>query len=279
LDELITKLAELDSLPKQVLGKDQKDEDMTLKVQPQGTPTNTGEAGTQSEHLQEADQFFAHRGKFGVTISDGPSYQSQREEASSLADTLLETLPQMGLPPAITQQILAIAVKLKNIGTYGDEIADLLSPPDPNNIPPQAKALLAQAQGQVQQLTQEVQELRLKQLGKVTEIQGRMQLAQQDGAARMAEADKDRETKLAVAEVMTKAQSIDERLNMVMDLMKQMHSQAHDLALSLGQQQHEKAMAQSAAANAQLSQSSDQAHQQNMSTQAQQQEPPAGETA
>lgn len=268
LNELITKLAELDSLPKQLLGKDQKDEDVVLKVVPQRA---TPPLDPESEHLPESDQFFAHRGQFEVTVSDGPSYQSQREEASAFADTLLQTLPTLQLPPAITQQILAIAVKLKNIGTHGDEIADLLAPPDANNLPPQAKAILAQAQGQVQQLMQEIQQLKLEKLGKVTEIQGRIALAEKEGSVRMAEADKDRETKLAVAEVMTKAQSISERMDIVMDLMKQMHAQAHEFAAQQIAQAHQKDMATQAAATQQASQAADQAHQQQM---AEQQPPP-----
>lgn len=265
VNELITKLAELDSLPKHLLGRDQKDEDRTLHVMPQ-----SGNLPAGSEHLDEADVFFAHRGQFEVTCADGPNYQSQREEASAFSDTLLQTLPSMGLPPQIIQQILAIAVKLKNIGTYGDEIHDLLSPPDPNNLPPQAKALLAQAQGQMQQLKQELQKLQLEKLGKVIEIQGKEKLAQTEHASRMAEADKDREVKLAVAEITTKAQSMTERVAAVEDLMKQFHEQAHEIALLAQGHQHATEMADQAAANAQVSQASDQDHQTAMAEQAQQ---------
>ena len=130
---------------------------------------------------------------------------------------LLQTAPRSfwGLPPQITQQLLAIAVKLKNIGTYGDEIADLLAPPDPNNLAPQAKAILAQSQGQIHLLTQEVQKLQLEKLGKVTEYQGKQQLAAMDHFTAMSEADKDRETKIAVAEISTKAQILSERVEAV----------------------------------------------------------------
>jgi hypothetical protein len=257
LNELITKLAELDSLPKQLLGKDQKDEDLPLRVASQ-------DLDAASEQLDEAKQFFAHRGQFQVTISDGPNYQSQREEGSAFADTLLQSLPSLGLAPQVMQAIVAIAIKLKNIGILGQEIADLLSPPDPNNIPPQAKAILAQAQGQVQQLQAEVQQLRLEKLGKVTEIQGKKDLAQSEFVTRMAEADKDRETKIAVAEIMTKFQQMGERVQAVEDLMKQFHEQAHEVAMTQQTQKHEKEMAASAAAQAAVSQASDQAHQSQM---------------
>src|SRR6185437_5980268 len=216
LNELITELAKLDSLPKELLGKDQKDEDVKITVASRSAQQSED---PQSEHLPEADVFFANRGQFEVTVSEGPAYQSQREEASEFADLMLQTAPQLGLPPQIIQQMLAIAVKLKNIGTYGDEISDLLAPPDPNKLPPQAKAILAQAQGQIHLLTQELQKLQMEKLGKVTEYQGKKQLAVMDHVAAMTEADKDRETKLAVAEVTTNAQNLSERVSAVEDLM------------------------------------------------------------
>jgi len=253
INELITKLAELDSLPKQLLGKDQADEDMQLRVAPRKEGFDP-----ESEELPEGHSwFFAHRGQFEVTVSDGPSYQSQREEASDFSDTLLNVMPRLGMPPQILQEMLAIAVRLKNIGTFGDEIADLLSPPDPNNLPPQAKALLAQAQGVQQQLTQELQKLRLEKAGKVVEMQGKMALADKEFVARMSEADKDRETKLAVAEITTKAQSISERVAAVEDLMKQFHQQAHELALTMQQHSQAKELAQQQADNTSLQSAQD----------------------
>jgi hypothetical protein len=251
LNELITKLAELDSLPKQLLGKDQKDEDLMLHV----VPRDRGD-GEISEELPEGHNwFFAHRGEFEIAIADGPSKQSEREDASEFADTLLQTIPALGLPPQITQHMLAIAVKLKNIGTFGDEIADLLSPPDPNNLPPQAKAIIAQmqaqAQAQVQGLTAEVMKLRMEKLGKVTEIHGKLALQEHERVTRMTEADKDRETKLAVAEISTKAQSVSERLSFIEDLMKQFHEQAHEIAQQMQQHDQAKEMAAQQAAEQQ----------------------------
>lgn len=256
VNELITKLAELDSLPSHLLGKDQKGEDVQIPV-----ASSKDKRNPESEHLDEADQFFAHEGQFEVTVSDGPNYRSEREEASSFADTMLEMLPKMGLPPQITQELLSIAVKLKNIGSYGDEIADLLSPPDPNKLTPQAKAILAQAQGQVQQLQQQVQVLMLEKLGKVTETKGKMALQEQEHGFTLTEGDKDRETKLAIAEVMTKAQNLNERIAAVEDLMKQFHDQAHDVAMANVTHAQAKELADKQAA-AQSAQSSQEAGQQ-----------------
>jgi hypothetical protein len=248
LNELITRLAELDSLPDQVLGLDQKGEDRTLHVAPQAPAVGAvataapadgvggaGAAGqgagmppedADSQHLPEADLFYAHRGEFEVAISDGPSDMSQRDEVSEFVDTLLQTLPSLGLPPGLMQQIIAIAIRLKNVGTYGDEIADLLAPPNAKDIPPQARALVMQVQAQLQQAMAEVQQLKLEKLGKVTEYQGKMALA-----------DKQQETQMLVAEITTKAQNLSERMSAFEDMMKQWHQQAHDLAMQGVQQQ------------------------------------------
>ena len=269
INELITKLAELDSLPKNLLGRNKKDEDVKIKVAAKGeVPPES------SEHLPEADVFFAHRGQFEVSVGDGPNYESEREEGSAFADKMWELAAQMNLPPPITMKLLSLATRLKNVGALGDEIAELLSPPDQNNLPPQAQAAVAQLQGQLQQAMAEVQQLRMEKLGKVVEMQGKSALADKEFVSRMAEADKDRETKLAVAEITTKAQSISERVAAVEDLMQQFHSQAHELAMLMQGHKHAQEMATQNAAVDQQAQASDQAHQSAMAT-AQPEEPAA----
>ena len=194
INELITKLAELDSLPKNIIGRNKKDESIKIRVADRGAvPVES------SEHLPEADLFFAHRGQFEVTVDDGPSKQSEREEAAEFADQIWELSAKLGLPAPITMKLLALATKMRNLGALGDEIAELLSPPDQNNLPPQAQAAIAQLQGQLQQAMGELQQLRMEKLGKVVEMQAKSQLADKEFQSRMAEADKDRETKLAVA--------------------------------------------------------------------------------
>lgn len=265
INELITKLAELDSLPKQVLGRNKKDEDVRIRVARKGeVPPES------SEHLQESDVFFAHRGQFEVSVGDGPNYQSEREEAAEFADQIWQIAAKLGLPPQVTMKLLALATRMRNVGALGDEIAELLSPPDSNNLPPQAQAAIAQLQGQLQQAMAEIQKLHLEKLGKVIEIQGKSGLADKEFTARMAEADKDRETKLAVAEITTKAQNISERVAAIEDLMKQFHEQAHELALAMQQHSNAKELAEQNAAVAAQAQVSDQAHQAAMAQQPQQ---------
>jgi len=255
LNELITELAKLDSLPSQVLGLDQKGQDTTLHIAPQVAPEaqqglgagdQGSEAAEDSQHLPEADLFFAHRGEFEVAISDGPSDMSQRDEVSEFVDTLLSTLPSLGLPPQLMQQIIAIAIRLKNVGTYGDEIADLLAPPNQQDIPPQARAMVMQAQSQLQMAMGEIQQLKLEKQGKVVEMQGRM-----------AQADKDNETKVLIAEIETKAQNLQERMSAWEDMMSQFHEQAHEQAMQVQQTQAAQQQ-QAQAASQQASQSASQ---------------------
>jgi Mg2+ and Co2+ transporter CorA len=267
INELITKLAELDSLPKHVLGRNKKDEDVRIQVV--GKDFVPPES---SERLPEANYFFAHRGQFEVSVGDGPNYKSEREEGSAFADQIWELAAKIGLPPQVTMKLLALATRLKNVGALGDEIAELLSPPDQNKLPPQAQAAIAQLQGQLQQAMQEVQKLRMEKLGKVVEIQGKTALADKEFSARMAEADKDRETKLAVAEITTKAQSMSERVAAVEDLMSQFHDQAHQVSLLMQGHRNAQELANQNAAVESQAVGQQQQHEQSM---AQQQPEPA----
>lgn len=65
-------------------------------------------------------------GEYEITVGTGPSYQSQREEASNFADLLVQN--QQAFP------ILApLAIKLKNLGPLGDQMAEMmefLQPPE-----------------------------------------------------------------------------------------------------------------------------------------------------
>ncbi len=82
-------------------------------------------------------------GDHATTISVGPSDDSTREAANDFAETLLNI---KGVPP----KILALCVKLKNLGPIGDEIAEAFDPqPGPGDA--------AAAQQQVQGLTQKLQ--------------------------------------------------------------------------------------------------------------------------
>lgn len=105
-----------------------------------------------------------NQGLHDVTISTGPSYDSEREAASDFADTL------MTMGPPMTPLVADLACKLKNLGPVGDQIAErfkALLPPevrqaesqksnDPMAAQREAMALKQQV-GQMQQMLGEAQ--------------------------------------------------------------------------------------------------------------------------
>jgi Phage P22-like portal protein len=231
----------------------------------QGLPAN--QDGSPVEHLHTG------KGEFDVTISTGPSYQSQREQASEFVDHLIANWQQLGIPAPLAQKILALGIKLKDIGPIGDAIQELLDPPsDMSQWPPAAQAQFSQLQAQLQALQTENAALHQDRAARVLEQQTKLQLKDKEIAAkgaadaadhmvRMSEADKDRETKLEVAEIGTKAQSLQERLKLFNDLVKQFHDQAHDLGMLAQQHAQGMEMAQQNAATQAQSQAADQSFQ------------------
>jgi hypothetical protein len=126
----------------------------------------------QQQHIQTGV------GDHDVTISTGPSYQSQREEATGFVDVLVQNLATLPLDPQTKAQLLGLAIKLKNLGPIGDQMADIISPQQGGPIPPQAQAAMAQMQQQNQVLTQAVQQMREIIQTKFLEVQAKIRVAE-----------------------------------------------------------------------------------------------------
>lgn len=158
-------------------------------------------------------------GEHDITVSAGPSYQSQRDEQKEFLDTLIASLGKLPVAPPQAAQLLSMAIRLKNLGPKGDEMADIVSPRDKDGeIPPQAQQAIQQAQQQLeslnayaQQLEVKVQELQREREGKVVENEYRLQIERLK-----IEAD------IARAEISTKAQALEERVKFVEDLWAQL---------------------------------------------------------
>jgi Phage P22-like portal protein len=207
--------------------------------------------GNYSSEDLPADHLHTGKGEFDVTINDGPSYQSAREKEDAFADKIIEELPTMPIPPAIATKILAKAIKMKDIGAIGDQIATLLDPPDPNNLPPEAQAIITQLQGQLQQAQTENSSLHLERAGKVLEQQTKMILQQmkEDGDNQRARLAND--IKVLLAEIAAKSQSEQERQQLYETFWKENHGAAHEVGLQAMEHQHE---AQQTAQQIQLAQ-------------------------
>lgn len=217
------------------------------------------------------DHVHTGKGDFGVTVSTGPSFQSQREQASEFVDTLIQNLKGLPIPPEVAPKILAMAVRMKDLGAKGDEIATLLDPPDPNNLPPEAQAIVQQLQAQLQQLQQENQALHLDRAGRVLEQQTKVHLQGMKHESEMSKANLQEITKLVVAEMASMSKvNADEAsrnaekeltmLGMAQDQTLAHHDAAHDVAKVQMQHNHAKELADQQIQAGMVQQGADQAH-------------------
>lgn len=176
-----------------------------------------------------------------VTISTGPSSDSQRDAASDFLDTLIDNLGSLPVAPPQAARLLALAIQMKQLGPKGDEMAEIISPDQQGQqqIPPQLQAAMSQAQQEMQamhayaqQKEREVAELKQKLDAHVVDNEYRLKIEQMKI-----------EAQLAMAEVNTKAQNLEERLKFVEDMWRQLHQQQAEQAAQRADQQHQAQMA------------------------------------
>lgn len=268
IDELITKVMDT---PRQVGTRQPDDSHQMLHIAPGGQvpQQQPGEPPVSPD-----DVFDPSKGDFDVTISTGMSYQSQRAQASDFVDILLQELPNLPIPPQAKATLLAKAITLKDIGPIGDEMAKIIDPQgDGEPIPPQAQAAIAQAQQQAHEATQVATQLAQEKQSKMWEHLGKMKELEAKFQGDMALEEKKLQTQLAVAEVETKAQNISERMAAVEELTRQLHDQAHEVAMAAqAHQQAQQINAQQGAQQSDLQAQSADAQSQQSAQDAQQQQ-------
>ncbi len=189
-----------------IIGNDEKSKVITLNAQP-GT---NQEYGQQQQSEQQAVEYPTDEGDHELTISVGPSYDSQREEQGAYTDAILQNpaisqaaILQPGSPPA---KIFAIATEMRDLGPLGDAIVKIVDPPQQQGPDPQQmQQALVQAQQQAQQATAMVGHLQ-QELKEKTEIR-KMELEND----RVIHAD-DNRTKIQVALITKGVGSLDASL-------------------------------------------------------------------
>jgi hypothetical protein len=135
-----------------------------------------------------------------VTVSTGPSFDSQREEASDFADTLAQLSPQ------VFSVLGPMIVKMKNLGPIGDEMAELLKflqPPEVRALdakkhegdPKAAAQELAQTKGEVMKMQQAMQKMKDALDKDQVKVQGSLQEAQLKAQADVQKAQIDAQSK------------------------------------------------------------------------------------
>jgi hypothetical protein len=174
-------------------------------------------------------------GEFDITVTTGPSFQSEREESNEFVKTVIPQLENLIQDPALRQKLLALLVKTRNIGPMGDEIVNLLDPKDDQ------QQQLSQLQMQVQQSQQIIVGLKTENDKLYAEKQGKVV----DNEYMLKAKQLDNEMKLAIAEITAKAQDATARATLTADLMKELHVAAHDAAKQAVQHAHEQKMQES----------------------------------
>lgn len=178
-------------------------------------------------------------GRYDVTVSVGPSYQSKRQEAVASELELLKSLP-----PQAAMNVMDLIVK--NMDWPGAQaIADRFKkmlPPQmqaDDDTDPKAKVQILQAQ--LQQMSQQ-HELLTKTVNELTETLKSKQIEQQ-GKLDIEKLNAD--VKIAIAEIQTKAQDAKMRFEWEQEVWRM----THDFGMQKDQQAHEKDLAAQAAAN------------------------------
>ena len=120
----------------------------------------------------ELVEYRTDRGRHDVTISTGPSYQSQREMAEKTADLLIGT-------PQFAPLIIDLAIKMKQLGPLGDQMAERLTPPQfaEKQSPAQLNAKLQEATQLIQALTKQLNTVTEERDSKVREMESKERIA------------------------------------------------------------------------------------------------------
>jgi hypothetical protein len=189
--------------------------------------------------------------KMSYVVSMGRAFDSKRSETYDTMQQLAQGNPQ-------SFPLFADIMFRSSDMAGGDELAErfhAMLPPQlqkkdgQDELPPQAKAAMVQAQQQVQALQGELSRLNMERDAKHLEHQGKMEEIQAKSQADMALEDKKLLTQITVAEINTKAQILSEREAALNDLEAQLHDQAHDLGMQKDAQAHQQHLAQQQAQN------------------------------
>jgi hypothetical protein len=257
INELITKVIDTE---RSLAVRNPDETHALMKAVPGGAQQPQAEMGPDGQPSDAQDEVFdPQKGEFDVTISTGPSYQSQREEAAEFADTIVGELANLPVAPPQKASLLSLAIKLKNIGPLGDEMARIIDPQgEQGAIPPQVQQAMAQMQQQhealnahAQQLEKALGQLQFEKTAKTVESDNKIKQIQVQHAADMELEDKKLLAQITVAEINTKAQNEADREADRRALEAQFHDQAHDVALQAQQAQQAQQMQQQQAASQQ----------------------------
>lgn len=194
------------------------------------------EQGPNGQAVQQ--HYDAVTGDHGVVVSVSKDFNSLRDEVNDFITTLIQEIQVIApmLPPGAGAKILALAIRLRDLGPLGDEMADTIDPPDSQK---QQQAQLAQLQQQgilaqkaLAELQAENQKLKLEKAGKVI-----------DNEYGMAQQKLQNDMKVLIALIQAKTQEAQQEQEMYKQFWLENHGAAHETAMQAADQAHERQQA------------------------------------
>jgi hypothetical protein len=171
-------------------------------------------------------------GNYDVTVSVGPSYQSKRQEAVASIMALVSAYPNI---MQAAGDLLVGQMDWPMAKQISERLKKMLPPQLQDDDDTDPEVQVQKLQAQLQQAMQQ-HDLLAKALNETTD-KLKTDFAKQQ--ANVAIAKLNNETKVAVAEITTAAQTAITRAEIVADVMKMLHSSAHEFAMQKDQQEHE----------------------------------------
>lgn len=186
-------------------------------------------------------EIIEHNGEHDVTVTTGPSFDSQRDEVNEFIDSLAK-IPQMFI------LVADLLVKAKNMGPLGDQIAERLTPAQfkqPAPLPSEAQQALQGMQQKLLAINAHAQQLEKRLAQLVQEKQAKIM----DNQFKAAIATFHEQTNLAMAWIKAKQEAGTELGEREWKELELYHTTAADAIQQAAQHAHEMNMAQFEAEN------------------------------
>lgn len=179
--------------------------------------------------------FHTDIGEHDVTISTGPSFLSERDEADDFA----EQLTKMG-DPVLSRALLPFIIRQRNLGPLGDEMAKVASALSPLNQPQQQ--IPPAVQMQMQKMGALLQKLLQERQAKTLELQGKAWIANQQQQVDLEKKRYDVISSIAQALIKAGQDGNISQFESLMEHYNQQWEQAHEFGIEAGKAAHEQAM-------------------------------------
>lgn len=190
------------------------------------------------------EESFDTKGDHLVTVSTGPSSDSEREAVQEFTDSIVSNLPVIAQVAGskAAAAVLARSIRLRNGGPELDQLADILEPAEykakeDGEKPPSPEVIALK--GEIEQLKGVLQEAAQEKEAKTVEQQGKLAIVQ---TQEQAETQRERES-LAVTAQIAEVNAILKRMELMLKASEGQKDRAHDVGLAQADAAHEQQMA------------------------------------